>query len=145
MLPVLVADVCASVLRVAAEGRGFPEAAYDECRRGAGSLPPGAKWRLSCAGAIALCLWMATPCAVEMTGGQNFGEAQGSAQHSQDRRTGSQTAALRGDSSELRKIVLTRVVFSLQPPTGDSTPDFVRKMESGPSHRAAVDVIVKDA
>ena len=60
MLPVLVGDVCASVLRVAGEGRGFPEAAYDECRRGAGSLPPGAKWRLSCAGAIALCLWMAT-------------------------------------------------------------------------------------
>ena len=50
-----------------------------------------------------------------------------------------------GVCSELRKIVLTRVVFSLQPPTADSTPDFVRKMESGPSHRAAVDVIVKDA
>jgi hypothetical protein len=49
MLPVLVGDVCASVLRVVGEGRGVPEAAYDECRRGAGSLPPGAKWRLSCA------------------------------------------------------------------------------------------------
>src|SRR5579863_4824795 len=76
MLPVLVWDVCASVLRVVGEGRGFPEAAYDECRRGGGSLPPGAKWRLSCGGAIALCLWMATPYAVEITGGQNFGEAQ---------------------------------------------------------------------
>ena len=54
-----------AVLRVVGEGRGFPEAAYDECRRGAGSLPPGAKWRLSCAGAIGLCLWMATPYAVE--------------------------------------------------------------------------------
>jgi len=76
MLPVLVGNVCASVLRVAGEGRGFPEAAYDECRRGAGSLPPEAKWRLSCAGAIALCLWMAMPYAVEITGGQNFGEGQ---------------------------------------------------------------------
>ena len=76
MLPVLVADVCASVLRVAGEGRGFPEGAYDECRRGAGPLPPEAKWRLSCRGAIALCLWMATPYAVEITGGQNFGERQ---------------------------------------------------------------------
>jgi len=76
MLPVLVGDVCASVLRVAGEGRGFPEAAYDVCRRGAGSLPLGAKWRLSCAGAIALCLWMAMPYAVEITDGQNFGEGQ---------------------------------------------------------------------
>jgi len=58
------------------EGRGFPEAAYDEYRRGAGSLPPVAKWRVSCGGAIALCLWMATLYAVEITGGQNFGEAQ---------------------------------------------------------------------
>ena len=77
MLPVLVGDVCASVLRVAGEGRGFPEAAYDVCRRGAGSLPLGAKWRLSCAGAIALCLWMAMPYAVEITDGQNFGGGQG--------------------------------------------------------------------
>ena len=59
-----------------AKGEVFQEAAYDECRRGAGSLPLGAKWRLSCAGAIALCLWMAMPYAVEITGGQNFGEGQ---------------------------------------------------------------------
>jgi hypothetical protein len=76
MLLVLASDVCASVPRVVGEEPGFQGGVYDERGRVEESRLPEGGWRLSCGSAIAFRLWTATPYAVEIKGGQNFGERQ---------------------------------------------------------------------
>ena len=52
---------------------------YDDRGRIVGSYRSGIQPCQSCASAIALCLWMARPYSVEITGGHDFGEPQGTA------------------------------------------------------------------
>ena len=74
-MPVSAMDVFASMPRVVDAGLCFQEGSCDEYGRAQEMRLPGVRWHLSCEGGIAHRVWMATSYAVEITGGQNFGEA----------------------------------------------------------------------
>ena len=76
MLSASALDGFVSKPRVADEVLGFQEEDYGDYGRAQEVCVPGVRWRRSFEGVIAFLLWMATPCAVEITGGQNFGEGK---------------------------------------------------------------------